>query len=76
MTRDEILARITIDPNIGSGTPCIRGHRIEVTRVLELLAKGWSSSEILANFPGLEEADIQACIAYGVETTWERDVLI
>jgi len=75
MTRDEILARITIDPGICSGKPCIRGHRIEVSRILEFLANGWSSSEIVASVPGLEDADIQACIAYGVETTWERDVL-
>jgi uncharacterized protein (DUF433 family) len=76
MTRDEILARITIAPSICAGAPCIRGHRIEVARILDLLANGWSSSEILAHFPGLEEADIQACIAYGAETTWERDVLV
>jgi uncharacterized protein (DUF433 family) len=76
MTRDELLARITTDPSICSGKPCIRGHRILVSDILELLASGWSSSEILAKNPGLDETDIHACIAYGTETTWERDVLI
>ena len=70
MMCDEIDARITIDPTINSGKPCIRGHRIEVADILEFLANGWSSSEILAHFPGLDDADIQASIAYGVETTW------
>jgi uncharacterized protein (DUF433 family) len=75
MTRDEILARITFDPGICSGKPCIRGHRIEVSSILDLLANGWSSAEILTKYPDLEEADIHACIAYGTETTWERDIL-
>jgi uncharacterized protein (DUF433 family) len=73
MTRAEVLARITIDPAICSGKPCIRGPRVRVLEVLELLASGWSASEIVAKFPGLEEADIDACIAYGSEMTWERE---
>jgi uncharacterized protein (DUF433 family) len=75
MKRDEILARISIDSNVCSGRPCIRGHRIEVSTILDLLANGWSSSEIVAKYPGLEEDDVHACIAYGAESTWERDVL-
>jgi uncharacterized protein (DUF433 family) len=75
MTRDDILARITIDQGICSGKPCLRRHRIEVSSILDLLANGWSSAEILTKYPDLEEADIHACIAYGTETTWERDVL-
>jgi uncharacterized protein (DUF433 family) len=75
MNRNDLLARIAIDPSFGSGRPCIRGQRIEVSAILKLLANGWSSSEILAKHPGLTEADVDACIAYGAESTWERDVI-
>lgn len=76
MTHDEILARISIDPNVCFGKPCIRGHRIWVSLILDVLASGWTTAEILANYPGLEEADIQACIAYGAEMARERYVEI
>ena len=74
MTRDELLARISIDPNICFGKPCIKGHRIWVSLVLDLLASGWSFDEVLRNYPGLETEDILACIAYGAEMSRERDV--
>jgi len=67
MTREELLARISIDPNICFGKPCIRGHRIWVSLILDFLAGGATTQEILENYPGLSEADIQACIAYGAE---------
>lgn len=47
------------------GKPCIKGHRIWVSLVLDFLASGWSFQEILDNYPGLEEPDVRACIAYG-----------
>jgi len=72
MTRGELLARISIDPNICFGKPCIRGHRIWVSLVLDLLASGMSTQELLAEYPGLEEADVRACIAYGAEMSRER----
>ncbi len=72
MTREELLARISIDPKVCFGKPCIRGHRIWVAFILDLLASGWSFKDILDNYPGLEEADILACIAYGAEMTRER----
>lgn len=65
MTRDELLSRITIDPKVCFGKPCIRGHRIWVSLVLDLLASGTSSEEILDDYPGIEEADVRACMAYG-----------
>jgi uncharacterized protein (DUF433 family) len=74
MRKDELLARISIDPNVCFGKPCIRGHRIWVSLVLDFLASGWSTADILANYPGLEEADILACIAYGAEMSRERYV--
>ena len=74
MNRQDVLARISIDPNVCFGKPCIRGHRIWVSLVLDFLASGWSIAEILSNYPGLEEADIRACLAYGAEMSRERFV--
>jgi uncharacterized protein (DUF433 family) len=74
MTRDELLQRISIDPNICFGKPCIKGHRIWVSLVLDLLASGWNMEQLLANYPGIEEADVRACIAYGAEMSRERYV--
>lgn len=74
MTREELLSRITIDPKLCFGKPCIRGHRIWVSLILDLLASGMSSEEILRDYPGLDEADIRACIAYGAEMARERYV--
>lgn len=76
MTREELLARISIDPNICFGKPCIKGHRIWVSLILDFLASGMSVAEILRNYPGLEEADVLACIAYGAEMSRERYVEI
>src|ERR1035438_3769197 len=66
-TREELLQRIWIDPARCGGKPCIRGHRIWVSLILDLLAAGESVPEILRNYPGLAEADILACIAYRSE---------
>lgn len=74
MTREELLARISIDPNVCFGKPCIRGHRIWVSLILDLLASGCAVRQILDDYPGLEEADILACIAYGAEMSRERYV--
>ena len=76
MTRDELLARISIDPNICFGKPCIKGHRIWVSLVLDLLASGQSVEEVLADHPGLDRQDVLACIAYGAEMSRERYVQI
>lgn len=64
MTRDELLQRISIDPNICFGKPCIRGHRIWVSLILDFLASGMTAQQILLHYPQLEEADILACSAY------------
>ena len=74
MTRDELLRRISIDPDICFGKPCIRGHRIWVSLILDLLAAGTSVEEILANYPGLTREDVLACIAYSAEMSRERYV--
>lgn len=74
MTRNELLQRISIDPNVCFGKPCIAGHRIWVSLILDLLASGMTVPEILDEYPDLEEPDIRACIAYGAEMTRERYV--
>ena len=70
----ELLKRISIDPNVCFGKPCIRGHRIWVSLILDLLSEGSSSADILRDYPQLEEADIKACLAYGAEMSRERFV--
>lgn len=67
MRRDELLARITVDPKVCFGKPCIRGHRIWVSLILDLLADGVTVEQILDDYPSLEHADVHACIAYGAE---------
>ena len=74
MTNEELLQRITIDPKVCFGRPCIRGHRIWVSLVLDFLAQGASSAQIRQDYPQLEEADIMACLAYGAEMARERFV--
>jgi uncharacterized protein (DUF433 family) len=56
--------RIVIDPEILVGKPIIRGTRLAVEFVVELLAQGWTEAEILENYPGLTRDDIQACLKY------------
>jgi uncharacterized protein (DUF433 family) len=57
-------SRITVNPNQCGGRPCVRGMRIRVKDVLDMLAEGAAAEEILADFPDLEAEDIRACIAY------------
>lgn len=59
-----MLDRITIEPAKMGGRPCIRGMRIRVTNVLEMLAAGATQEQILADFPDLEAEDIRAALAY------------
>ena len=74
MTRDELLSRISIDPKVCFGKPCIRGHRLWVSLILDLLASGWSTEQILDEYPGVTKEDVLACIAYGAEMSRERYV--
>lgn len=63
-TQAELLQRITIRPEQCGGRPCIRGLRVRVIDVLELLAAGETPEAILAEFPYLEPDDIAACLLY------------
>ena len=74
MTREELLSRISIDPNVCFGKPCVRGHRVWVSLVLDLLASGASAEEILKEYPGLQVEDVRACLAWGAEMSRERSI--
>jgi uncharacterized protein (DUF433 family) len=74
MDRTALLSRITIDSNICFGKPCIRGHRVWVSLILDLLASGAIVQGVLDEYPGLVEDDILACLAYGAEMSRDRYV--
>ena len=61
------LDRISIDPNVRFGEPCVRGTRITVGDILGYLAGGMSEAELLADFPQLTKDDIRACLTYAAE---------
>lgn len=63
----ELLSRITIRPEQCHGQPCIRGMRIRVSDVLDMLAGGMSHEEILVDYPYLERDDIRAALAYAAQ---------
>ena len=67
---------IWIDPARCGGKPCVRGHRIWVSLILDLVASGETFDDILRSYPDLTIEDIQACIAYGSEMARERFVEI
>ena len=69
-----LLARISVDPSVCFGKPCIRGHRIWVSLILDLLAAGETIDQVLLDYPGLTHQDVLACIAYGAEMSRERYV--
>jgi uncharacterized protein (DUF433 family) len=68
------LDRITIDPQVCFGKPCIKGTRIWVSLILDFLASGESEAQILAAYPQLEPDDIRAALAYAAEVARERIV--
>ena len=70
------LDRISIDPQICFGKPCIKGTRIWVSLILDFLASGESEAQILAAYPQLQPEDIRAAIAYAAEVARERIVPI
>jgi uncharacterized protein (DUF433 family) len=76
MSHEELLQRISIDPAICGGKPCIRGHRIWVSLIVDLLASGMTTEEILAEYPQLVADDVRACLAYASEMTRERTVQV
>jgi uncharacterized protein (DUF433 family) len=71
---DNLLRRISVDPQVCAGKPCIRGTRIWVSLLLDFLASGSSMEEILEQYPQLKREDLLAAIAYGSEMSRERFV--
>lgn len=69
-----LLQRISVDPNVCFGKPCIKGTRIWVSLILDFLASGMTMKEILEEYPQLTEEDVRAAIAYGAEMSRERFV--
>jgi uncharacterized protein (DUF433 family) len=72
MRHEDVLKRITIDPNVCFGKPCIRGTRIWVSLIMDNLADGVGEDEILIAYPQLKTEDIRAALAYAAEMTRER----
>jgi len=73
---NQLLERISVDPQICFGKPCIKGTRIWVSLILEFLSAGNSIEEILEQYPQLTHNDILACIAYGAAMSAENYVAI
>ncbi len=74
--RQELLKRITIDPSISFGKPCIRGTRIWVSLIMDNLASGISEDEILSAYPTLKKDDIRAAMAYVAELARDQYVTL
>lgn len=72
MTHEELLRRVSVNPNVCFGRPCIRGTRVWVSQIIDNLSEGVTTSELLAAFPQLSHEDILAALAYAAETTRER----
>lgn len=68
------ITRITADPRILNGRPCVRGLRITVARVLEYLAEGRTADQIVVEFPELELEDIAECLRYAARLASGRTV--
>jgi uncharacterized protein (DUF433 family) len=71
-----LLQRISIDPAVCGGKPCIKGTRIWVSLILDFLAEGMSEAELIAEYPQLAHEDVLAAIAYGAEAARERVIPI
>jgi len=68
------IDRITIKPDVCGGEPTIRGMRITVSHVLEMLAGGMTSEQVLQDFPYLEKADIDSCLEYAARHVAHREI--
>lgn len=72
--QEELISRITIDPTICHGKPTIRGLRYPVDNMLELLASGMTTEELLEDYPDLEKEDFLACLAYAAKLTQIKSI--
>ena len=72
MTHEELLKRVTVDPGICAGKPCIRGTRIYIAIILDALAEGLTPEQIIDHYPHLTLEDIRAALAYAAELSLEN----
>ncbi len=72
MSHEELLERVTVDPRVCAGKPCVRGTRIYIAIILDALAEGLSPQEILDHYPSLQVEDIRAAVAYAAELAREN----
>lgn len=72
---NDLLARVTIDPAVCGGRPCLRGTRVRVQDILDMLAGGATAEEILGDFPYLEPDDIRASLAYAAAAIRDTAVI-
>ena len=72
MADTNLIGRISVNPNVCFGKPCIRGTRIWVSLILDFLAGGMTVENILEEYPYLTKEDVLACIAYGAEMAREH----
>jgi uncharacterized protein (DUF433 family) len=61
------MDRIIVDPAILAGKPVVRGTRLAVEFIVGLLAQGWTTEQVLDNYPGLTKEDVRACLEYAAE---------
>jgi uncharacterized protein (DUF433 family) len=71
MTYEGLLNRVSVDPNVGGGQPCIRGTRIYIAVILDGLAEGLTPEGIIDHYPQLTLDDIHAALTYGAELSRE-----
>ncbi len=75
MKDEELLERITVDPKVMVGKPVIKGTRLTVEYILNLMAHGASTNEILEEYKGLKPEDIQACFLFATKSLGETDFM-
>ena len=73
---ENLLKRITLNPQVSQGKPTIRNMRFTVAQLLDLLAAGMTYEELLADYPYLELADIQACLTYASRIANARSIVL
>ena len=76
MTTLKPFGRITVDPNIMNGRPCIRGMRVQVSLILSLVANGMGTEEIIKAYPYIEPEDISQCLRYAAWLAEDRIELL
>lgn len=74
MSKAQLLARITVDPNICHGKPCLRGLRYPVEFLLELLSGDMTTEQVLADYPDLERDDLRAAFAYAAQLSRVKSI--